>query len=460
MTPAPIPSAGSPAQVGTRSLIDAALAVRYDTISPLTLAKARHCLLDWFAVVMGASDELPVGMIRKAIGGDGAGEASAVGVPQTCSPASACLINGTAAHVQDYDDFGPEMIGHPTAPVATAIFAIAERQNATGDQILEAFIAGTDAQARLGLAFAAEQYGRGLHTTGTLGVMGAVVACGRLLDLSHTQFEHAVGLAATQASGLRGAFGSMAKALHVGLAARAAVLAADLAAGGFTGPREVIERDMGFAWTHSPESLGDGRGRGLVGHAVETVVFKRYAACFATHSAIEGARQVRAQGWRPQDILSVEIHLPEEALTVANVAEPTSGLEAKFSVTRVTAMALLGDDLGQHDFIGDSFDRPSVRDLAARIVVVPGRSQRGVPPTPLVVRVNSGEQIATQVDVNTPYPSTHLAEEESMLVDKFRSLTAGNVSASTGDRITEVLLDLGPATTVDECLTVLRSLPV
>src|SRR6218665_3739125 len=168
-------------------------------------------------------------------------------------PHDAALINGAAGHALDFDDASSNMIGHPSAPVVPAALASAQIGNACGRQLLRALVVGHEVEARIGEMLGPSHYLHGFHATGTVGTFGAAAACASLRRLSEDQTAHALGLAATQAAGLKSMFGTMAKPLHAGKAAMNGLMATQLALRGFSANDCGIECPQGFALTMAPE---------------------------------------------------------------------------------------------------------------------------------------------------------------------------------------------------------------
>ena len=125
-------------------------------------------------------------------------------------------------------------LGHPSAPVIPAALAVAEWKGLSGKAALEAFILGFEVETRIGMGMGMKHYDRGWHATSTFGRFGAAVAAGKLLGLSLEEMKMALGLAGTQAAGLRLVFGTMTKPFHPGKCAFDGVLSALLAQRGFT----------------------------------------------------------------------------------------------------------------------------------------------------------------------------------------------------------------------------------
>src|SRR5258706_16284775 len=106
---------------------------------------------------------------------------------------------------------------------------------------MRAFHAGVEVENTTGGAIPPRHDRDGFHTTGTCGSFGSAAACAKLRGLTLVQTAYALGIAASQASGIRRNFGSMTKAVHPGHAAENGSVAAGLAARGFTAAHDVLE---------------------------------------------------------------------------------------------------------------------------------------------------------------------------------------------------------------------------
>ena len=179
----------------------------------------------------------------------------ALGTALVLAARQAAMVNGAAGHAMDFDDMG---LGgsHPSVAILPAVLALAEKHHLGGAQFAEALLAGYQALARISYACGRSGYQRGFHTTGTVGTLGAAIGCAKLLGLDRDGYINALGLAATQAAGLKVNFGTMAKHLNAGKAAANGVLAAELADEGYTAAGDALEGHQGFvgptaAWTIS-----------------------------------------------------------------------------------------------------------------------------------------------------------------------------------------------------------------
>jgi 2-methylcitrate dehydratase PrpD len=455
----------------TRELAEHARSLRLDALPSDVVTVAKHCLLDWLGTALAGSRE-PLSLIlrRQLAPGREGGEATLLGAePERTSTLLAALINGAASHALDFDDTHTTMSGHPSVPVIPAALALAEARGLGGARLLTAIVAGIELECRLGAIVNPGHYAAGFHATGTVGTFGAAAACAHLLDLDLERWLDALGLAGTQAAGLKSSFGTMAKPLHAGKAAHDGLLSALLAAGGFTGNPRIIESRQGFAETlrggplasgtpsaaasgssalagsrHSAtpaaaalERLDQHRGRFLV----RETLFKFHAACYLTHSAIDAARRLRElEGVRPERIDSIVVEVPASSLDVCNIATPTTGLEGKFSLRATLALAFLGDDTGDLATFCDarmkSAELTALRDRVT-VAVTPGTSPTA---TPVTVRTADGRQHRSVVDVGVP--AADLADQGRRLAAKFDLLAAPIVGPRRAAELRSLIDDL------------------
>ncbi|HEX6488721.1 MAG TPA: MmgE/PrpD family protein [Candidatus Dormibacteraeota bacterium] len=332
---------------------------------------AKQCVLDWFGVTLaGAGEELAVMLRAEAEAAGGAPQAGIVGTAARTSALFAALVNGATSHALDYDDTNLVMMGHSTAPVLPAALAEAEVRAAGGLELLNSFIAGVELECRLGLALSPGHYAAGWHPTGTLGTFGAAAACCHLAGLDRAATRAALGIAATQAAGLKSAFGTMSKPLHAGKAAFNGLLAARLGARGFTASDEMIDGAQGFVETHAPEIHPERLDELGTRYLITETLFKYHAACYLTHSTIENLRRLRLEGVPADDAELVEVRVHPAALTVCDIAEPQTGLEGKFSLRATAAMGLLGDPTDDVATFSDArMADPRLRSLRDRVRV-------------------------------------------------------------------------------------------
>lgn len=356
----------------TRWLAERASAIRFPDLPPAAVTVARQCILDWFAVTIPGATEPAVRILSEELLSDGARPVgSLVGQSGRTSAMNAALINGTASHALDFDDVNMAILGHPTVALLPGLLALAEEAGSSQDDVLAAFVAGYEVVCRTGALMSPGHYGHGFHATSTVGSVGAAAACAHLLKLDAETTAVAFGIAATRASGLKSMFGTMCKPLHAGMAAQNGLLAARLAAKGFTSRPDALEAPQGLAATQSADfHPEDAMKDAPLDHHIANNLFKYHAACYLTHGAIEAGKALREKSAASSnEIQAIEIRVPPVVDRVCNIAKPQTGLEAKFSLRLTVAMALAGRDTsGIATYTDDLTRQPELvrlRDMAS-----------------------------------------------------------------------------------------------
>ena len=252
------------------------------------------------------------------------------GTEQRVAALDAALINGTASHALDFDDCSDTLGGHPSAPILPALFALAETRTVDGRAFIAAYVAGWETETRIARGVNFHHYEKGWHPTATLGVFGSTAACCHLLGLTPEATATALGLAASFASGVKANFGTMTKPLHVGHCSRNGMLAALLAADGFTANAGALEHRQGFLHVFNGEGNFDAdailRDWGQPWDIVQPgVAIKQYPCCGSTHPAVDAMLSlVREHGLTPAMVERVELM---DASAAAGAHQPAGPAE-------------------------------------------------------------------------------------------------------------------------------------
>jgi 2-methylcitrate dehydratase PrpD len=345
-------------------LAESVAALEFDDLPEAAVTLAAQAVLDTVAVAVAARDEPVVRIVREELAAPG--DVRLWGGGST-TPDAAALVNGTAAHALDFDDYAPGSGLHPSAPLVPALLAACALRPVSGRDLITAYVAGYEAQERLGLVLWPSHYARGFHTTGTAGTVGAAAAVARLLGADAATTAHALGIAATDSAGVKAVFGSMGKPYHAGRAAASGLRAARLALRGMTvGGDPLFGRQGLVAAASDATDLTAARTPfGEPWHVLDLVP-KLYPACFGTHAAIGGALELRG----PSRIRAVELTIPPVLLDVCAIPEPATGLEAKFSLAHTTAAALVHGQVGVATFTDAAVGEPDVVELRDRVRLV------------------------------------------------------------------------------------------
>jgi 2-methylcitrate dehydratase PrpD len=343
------------------------------------------------------------------------------------------------------------MPGHPSVAILPALLALAEERGASGQDVLTAFVAGYELQCRVGRVLAPGHYDVvGFHATATIGSFGSAAACAHLLGLDLDKFVLALGIAGTQAAGLKSMFGTMCKPLHAGKASYHGLMAAKLAMRGFTSRADVIECRQGFAATHSPDFYPERATETPAnGWYIQSNLFKYHAACYMVHSSIEAARKLKDQfGVTPDCIASIRVALEESCDRICNIPAPRTGLETKFSLRLATAMGFAGIDTGRLSTYSEAVAAdPALIGLRDKVAL---EFQTGIPNTfaSIDLVLTDGTRLSANHDAGIP--ATDWEEQGRRLEEKFAGLVEPVLGTDrcealiSGIRTFETLKSVGP----------------
>ncbi|MDF1790758.1 MAG: MmgE/PrpD family protein [Thalassobaculaceae bacterium] len=344
-------------------------------VGPEVLQQAVPLILDTLAVTLAGGAEPGVRTLMDAIEPhSGASAVPSFWNERSYGQGDAALVIGMASHVLDYDDVSMLAVCHPSAPILSALLAMAPRERISGRALLEAFAVGTEVLIRLGQAMGFRHYALGFHATATLGTVGAAAACARLMALDHRQTGHALSIAASLASGLRANFGSMVKSLHVGIAAANGQKAARLAAAGIQGSAEPFDGE-GFLHAFSGGEVREWPGDLELGapFAIAEPGFeqKRYPCCYMLHKIIEATLALRREtGLTLRDVTSAHVQMPNGGTKPLIHPRPKSGLNALFSAPYAVVAGLSDGRIDLKSFTDEAVLRPEVQSRLADIEVV------------------------------------------------------------------------------------------
>jgi 2-methylcitrate dehydratase PrpD len=428
----------------TVDLANRSAALSFDQLPDDVIAMARLCVLDWLGVTLVGSHEPAPRILLQTLAPSAVDDgASVFGHAIRVSPRQAALINGTSSHVLDFDDVNATLIGHPSVAILGGVLALAESLHSSGPEFLSAFVAGYETACRVAAAVGPVSYLRGFHHTGTIGTLGAAAACARLLSLDADRTATALALAATQAAGLGCMVGTMAKSFHAGKACENGLLAALLARNGFTATESAVECAKGFAATASGEcDTAAALDEPPMGWHILNNLFKFDASCYMTHSTLAGIRELRAEHeFHAADVAEIHVHLGELEYATCALPRPATGLEVKFSVAHLAAMAAVGrstmviDDAAARD--------PAIVALRDKVIVTADGTSGA--PTRVDVTLNDGRRPTMARDVNTP--ESDLALQRQRVEQKFRTITTPHLGPDGAAAIIAAIEK--PATALD-----------
>ena len=407
-------------------------------------------LLNWVACAVGASRHETVKRALAALYElSGPRDATILGRRERVDIFQAAMLNGATSHTFDFDDTHMKTVIHPSAPVLPAILALAEHQNISGRDFLHAFILGVEAECRIGLSIFPNHYDTGWHITATAGVFGAAAAAGRLLKLNEQQMVWALGTAATHACGIRETFGSMAKPLHPGIAARNGLLSALLAKKNFTSAEHGIEGRRGFAAILStkfdPSAITDGLGKSW---EIMSNSYKPYACGVVIHPAIDGCIQLRNEhNLVLDDVSRIDLKVHPLVLELTGRREPQAGLEGKFSIYHSCAAAILLGEGGEAAYSDAIVRNPKVMLLRDQVNAV---VQSGVKEDQVHITMTLKDGRVLEKYIEHVVGSVDNPMSDADLESKFRLLAKGILPRVQTDKLIRLCWNVGQLKSVAE----------
>ena len=423
----------------TRQLARFIVDSRWGGIPKEVRHEAKRALLNWLGTALGGCHDPAVDIALSALREfSGPPQATVLGRRERLDILNAAVINAISSNILDFDDTHLRTVIHPTVPVAAALTALAEHTPVTGAQFLQAFILGVETECRIGLAVMPEHYNIGWHITATCGVFGAAAACGKVLKLTEQQMTWALGIAATQSSGLTAMLGSMSKSFNMGHAARNGLTAALLAHKNFTSSERGIEAPRGFAHVLSSRcdlnAIVDGLGAKW--ELLENA-YKPYPCGIVGHPAIDGCLELRSvHGIAPDAIKRIALRMHPLTMKLMGNATPRDGLEAKLSVQHCAAAACIFGTVGVKEFTDACAIDPAVIALRARVSATVDEAM-AADAADVVVTLKNGAQ--HHAFVPHALGSLERPLSDTDLENKFRALVAWGFSTCNAYDVIELI---------------------
>ena len=426
-TPSPTIAGGDPAEARdiTRKLAHHVVAAHFEELPERVLREVRRAVLNWMGAAVGGSRHEAVEIALAAVMPFcGPPQASVFGRSERIDVMNAALINGISSHVLDFDDTDLLTAVHPSAPVVPTALALAELKHVSGADLVTAIVMGIEAECRIARAVQPALGAIGWHPTGITGVFGAAIAAGKLLGLDEPRMCHAIGLAATQPVGIREMFGSMTKSFHPGRAAQNGLLAAFLAEKGYTSSLQGIEAKRGWARVVSVEqdwrSITDRLGET---YEIYRNTYKPFACGLVVHPVIDGCIQLRNKHNLTAEmieriVLEVDPIVPE----LTGIRAPKTGLEGKFSVYYVAALAIVAGRAGEAQFSDDMVRDPVIAALSDRVTATADPS---IAKQQARVRVHLRDGRILELFIEEAVGSVKNPMNDAALETKFMDLTDG-----------------------------------
>ena len=430
----------------------------YSNLSENQIYKIKTFFLDWLGSAYAGQNEPPVRSLLEVVRGLGGTPESTI-IPENAKSMSllAALANGASSHVVEMDDLHRGSVFHPAASIMPAVFALAEKERASGPDLIVGILVGYEVGIRIAMAVGQSHY-HYWHTTATCGTFGAAAGAAKILGLDEEQFIWALGSAGTQAAGLWEFLveSAMSKQLHPGKAALNGVLSALLAQKGFTGARRILEGEKGFFRATSTDFDEEKCVAGLgCEFMFERNSLKYYASCGHTHSAIDaGFDAVKGNRVTGREVDRVDLYVYQAAIDLLGDVEAITPYVAKFNLPFCLATALRYGHVDPEDFTEKRLEDPEIRMLMERVNILNDPAlNRSYPekwPARVEIFMDDGRHIRGASDYPKGEPENPLTEEE--LFSKFKGLTRDHLSPSAAKTLMERCMSLEKVSDVGQLL--------
>ena len=435
----------------SRAIAKMAVALSLDDVPVPVISRAKLHILDALGLGLASTvQDYAKSAFEGVAAMSSGGACSVIGRTDRLDMRDAALVNAILIHGLDFDDTHLASIIHPTCTSLPAALAMGEALDASGEQVLAAFLAGAETSIRIGLAADGGFHHVGYHATGVVSHFASAVTAGKLLGLGEDEITAAQGITGSTAAGIQVFLeeGAWTKRFHPGWGAVSGITAAYLASARFKGPSRVYEGKFGLFDTHlhEPAKLDAlTAGLGEIWHFGETAL-KPYPVCHFIHGCADAAIELFAEIGGAK-IASVKALLPQPTLHI--IAEPAeakeraaSEYEAKFSTQHVVAACLLRGRFNLPDLLPEALADPAVRDLALQVKcqadpvsAFPEYFSGGVE-----VTLRDGRVLSRHVRVNSGAGERAMGPDQVRA--KFMASASLAIDASRARRIADVVLGL------------------
>lgn len=435
----------------TEMMAKYAESINKDSISSETLNIARRVVFDVIGCMLAGTRERVVNLMTDHTREYG-GKPMATVLGQNGFKTDLChaaMINAMSAHVHDIDDICIAVDAHPSVAILATAISVGEYVDASGEDVLIAYIAGIEAASLLGQGLFAKGYSYGWDTNGTVGVFGTTVAAAKLLKLTLEETINALGIAASEASGLRASYGTMTKDISAGTPAYKGVFACLMAKAGFDSRRTIMEDVSGLLAVSSNgadvelmKRIADERISSFV---TPGILQKLYSTCRGTHSSIDAALAIANKyDYKVEDIEKVVSRAQSTAAANNRYPMPDSPMQGKFSIPYCMAIALIYKELDMSFFFTDSeiTDKKVIELTKKGSVEIDTSFNDSIARTGAEVSVYLKDGTVYTERVNYPKgdPSNPLTRDE--LVTKFRKLAGFHIAEENLDDLIDMVEEL------------------
>lgn len=444
----------------TAYVADFIIRTRASDIPADVMRLGKRSILDGIGLALAGAVAESGHLIRKhllSLGCTAAKGSTVIGSSMRLPARFAAFANGVAIHADDYDDtqlavakdrvYG--LLTHPTAPALPPVLALGERAGRSGRDVLTAYQIAVEVETKIAEAINPRHYQDGFHSTATVGAIGAAAGAAHLLGFNREQARRALGIAASQAAGLRENFGTMMKPFHAGRACESGVVAAELAQLGFTATPIILEAGRGFfkaaGGGYDPQAINGKLGNPWT-FAFPGVSIKPHPSGSLTHPGMGLMFDlILKHDIKPAQVKTVAVGVNRQNINALIHNRPANELQAKFSMQFCMAILLLRRKAGLAEFTVDVVNRPDVKAMIEKIdygVHAEAEAAGYEKMTTLIdIELADGRKIGGRADFGKGSPANPMSDDE--LANKFRECAAwGRLPKAHTENVIELVFSL------------------
>ena len=455
-------------QTLSQQVADFGTKLKFEDLPEHVVANSKKFILDLLGNILASKHVESSQSICHTVMELGGNPASSVmGWRYKTSPQLAALANATMGHGFDMDDDHREGTQHPSVVVFPAVFALAEAHRKSGQDLITAYVYGTEITIRLGEALLGQSYYQGFHATGTCGVFGAAGGCAKLMGLDADGITRALGIAGSQAAGLLEwkAQGTWTKRFQAGHPAMCGVLSQAMSAHGYTSPTTVWEGEDGFVRAYAYQDhydlsrITDGLGNKW---EMGDTSIKVHACCRFAAAVADCAMDLYQRGINAHDVESIAAKICNVSIKLlcmppALKYNPKTVVDAQFSVPYVVACGMVKGKESIAEYTDEAVHDANVLEFAKKVTWELDPYAESVYPKfyacTLVCKMKDGSEVVAKVDYPKGDPENPVSWAET--VDKFRFMASHHIGRMEMDKIIAMVADLENMDDVSELATVL-----
>ncbi|MEM3829621.1 MAG: MmgE/PrpD family protein [Conexivisphaerales archaeon] len=370
-----------------------------DSLPNYVKEKTKLAILNSLAVTIGANNDpesKPIISTSKRIQN---GKLPIFGSGITSGLFGAVLANSALSHILDFDDTHLKAFIHPSAPVIPTALTAGIENHKNGEDLIYAATLGMEFAIRLGLALGLDETYSQWHNTSLCGTAASALTISILNGGNTNEVASAILHGLTSAIGSTSSFGTMSKSFQVGRSAAEGIVSAIATEENITVSQKMLETfaklaTKGYKENYNLKEITENLGK--VWNVMDDSL-KPYPCCVGSHPGIDAVLMLKNDDVKLSEVNAMDIFINPVVLALAGSSEPKTGLEAKFSIAQIIALAMNYGKLYPEHFVDKEVKNPSIVAIRRKIRLhseeTIGRGQ-----TRIELTTNNGKKIVQEIN--------------------------------------------------------------